>query len=141
MEYFRVHHILCTSLYEGKGYSGAFCENMSSVVERLRANPEEELVPVAEPDVICAGCPNRTEQGECAQNQNSVVEKDRFLAEQLGISTGRVSTYRELCRQAAGKMTREIFARSCETCDWHRQGLCRYEALTAQLKRITAFCD
>ncbi len=69
MEYFRVHHILCTSLYEGKGYSGAFCENMSSVVERLRANPEEELVPVAEPDVICAGCPNRTAGGMCAESE------------------------------------------------------------------------
>ena len=33
---FRGHHIVCTSLYEGKGYSGAFCENMTAVVERLR---------------------------------------------------------------------------------------------------------
>ena len=50
---FRGHHIVCTSLYEGKGYSGAFCENMTAVVERLRKDPDEELLLVAEPDMIC----------------------------------------------------------------------------------------
>ena len=48
---FRGHHIVCTSLYEGKGYSGAFCENMTAVVERLRKDPDEELFLVAEPDM------------------------------------------------------------------------------------------
>ena len=45
---FRGHHIVCTSLYEGKGYSGAFCENMTAVVERLRKDPDEELFPSQE---------------------------------------------------------------------------------------------
>lgn len=74
---FRGHHIVCTSLYEGKGYSGAFCENMTAVVERLRKDPDEELLLVAEPDMICANCPNRTEMNECVHNHNRVVNKDR----------------------------------------------------------------
>ena len=74
---FRGHHIVCTSLYEGKGYSGAFCENMTAVVERLRKDPDEELLLVAEPDMICANCPNRTETNECVHNHNRVVNKDR----------------------------------------------------------------
>lgn len=28
---FRVHHILCTALYTGLGYSGDFCENMTAI--------------------------------------------------------------------------------------------------------------
>ena len=82
---FRGHHIVCTSLYEGKGYSGAFCENMTAVVERLRKDPDEELLLVAEPDMICANCPNRTETNECVHNHNRVVNKDRRVIEFFGL--------------------------------------------------------
>ena len=69
---FRGHHIVCTSLYEGKGYSGAFCENMTAVVERLRKDPDEELLLVAEPDMICANCPNRTENSSDLRRTGSI---------------------------------------------------------------------
>lgn len=32
MKKFRVHHILCTVLYRGEGYSGTFCDNMTEKV-------------------------------------------------------------------------------------------------------------
>ena len=89
---FRGHHIVCTSLYEGKGYSGAFCENMTAVVERLRKDPDEELLLVAEPDMICANCPNRTETNECVHNHNRVVNKDRRVIEFFGLEENRVYT-------------------------------------------------
>ena len=97
---FRGHHIVCTSLYEGKGYSGAFCENMTAVVERLRKDPDEELLLVAEPDMICANCPNRTETNECVHNHNRVVNTDRRVIEFFGLEENRVYTYREMCRHA-----------------------------------------
>ena len=101
---FRGHHIVCTSLYEGKGYSGAFCENMTAVVERLRKDPDEELLLVAEPDMICANCPNRTETNECVHNHNRVVNKDRRVIEFFGLEENRVYTYREMCRHARAAM-------------------------------------
>ena len=60
MKKFRVHHILCTVLYRGEGYSGTFCDNMTQKVRELKADPEEPLMLVTDPDMICARCPNRT---------------------------------------------------------------------------------
>lgn len=132
-EKFRAHHIICTSLYEGKGYSGAFCENMTAIVNRLRSNPDEELVLVAEPDMICANCPNRTVDGKCESNDNRVVEKDRRVMRWLELNEGTLYSYREMCRHARSHMTEEIFMENCGKCDWRAQGLCRYEELLAQL--------
>lgn len=132
---FRAHHIICTSLYEGKGYSGAFCENMTAVVERLRSNPDEKLLLVAEPDIICRNCPNHTVKGTCSVNCNRVVEKDRRVLDWLHLEEGTVYSYREMCRQAREYMTEEIFLKNCGKCDWRKQGLCKYEDLLAQLDR------
>ena len=44
MKKFRVHHILCTVLYRGEGYSGTFCDNMTQKVRELKADPEEPLM-------------------------------------------------------------------------------------------------
>lgn len=132
---FRAHHILCTSLYEGKGYSGAFCDHMSAVVERLRGNPDEELILVAEPDLICARCPNNNGNGECAQDHNRVVDKDRRVLRSFELEEGQCYTYRALCGHARAHLTEDVFAELCGTCEWHRQGLCHYEDLIASLTR------
>ena len=109
---FRGHHIVCTSLYEGKGYSGAFCENMTAVVERLRKDPDEELLLVAEPDMICANCPNRTETNECVHNHNRVVNKDRRVIEFFGLeenATGasRGSASTKICSHSSTVVSRK----------------------------------
>lgn len=132
---FRAHHIICTSLYEGKGYSGAFCENMTAIVERLRSNPDEELCLVAEPDIICRNCPNCTGKGECSSDSNRVVEKDRRVMQWLDLEEGKTYSYREMCKHARVHMSEENFMKNCGKCDWRKQGLCRYEDLIAQLDR------
>ena len=73
-------------------------------VERLRKDPDEELFLVAEPDMICANCPNRTETNECVHNHNRVVNKDRRVIEFFGLEENRVYTYREMCRHARAAM-------------------------------------
>ena len=79
----RVHHLLCSALYAGKGYSEEFCENMQKVVRRLWGEPgrkgiEEELKLIAEPDEICTACPNLSDNG-CELDDNRVVSKDEAL--------------------------------------------------------------
>lgn len=143
---FRAHHILCTSLYEGKGYSGAFCENMTAVVTELRENPDVRLRLVTKPDIICARCPNHGAGDTCIQdngphaprtdhmfNKNRVEDKDCLVAEAFGLKADGEYTYRELCNAALAALTPEFFAEICGTCEWHAQGLCRYEDLTARL--------
>lgn len=137
---FRAHHILCTVLYEGKGYSGAFCENMTAVTERLRTNPDEAFILAAEPDLICAHCPNQTENGECSQDHNRVVDKDHRVLANLGLTEGECCSYREMCEHARARITEELFDRLCGTCEWRMQGLCRYEDLTAGLAKICGGC-
>ena len=108
---------------------------MTAVVERLRKDPDEELLLVAEPDMICANCPNRTETNECVHNHNRVVNKDRRVIEFFGLEENRVYTYREMCRHARAAMNMDFFMENCGKCDWRKQGLCKYEDLLAQLDR------
>ena len=108
---------------------------MTAVVERLRKDPDEELFLVAEPDMICANCPNRTEMNECVHNHNRVVNKDRRVIEFFGLEENRVYTYREMCRHARAAMNMDFFMENCGKCDWRKQGLCKYEDLLAQLDR------
>lgn len=133
---FRIHHILCTSLYEGKGYSSTFCENMSSIVEYLHHHPDEKLTLVAEPDIICANCPNRTEADTCSQDLNHVVEKDRGILKYIDLTEGAAYSYRELCRQMLLQITPELFEEICGSCAWKKQGLCRYEDLISHLSEM-----
>lgn len=129
----RVHHLLCSALYAGHGYSGDFCKNMQNIVECLwgqvpqdRAVQEIELV--ISPDAICRECPNLTENG-CSLDDNNVVSKDAKLAGMLHLTTDRSYSIPELRRLVAKNLTEEIFESSCHNCEWYEKGLCRYEAL------------
>lgn len=133
---FRVHHILCTALYGGEGYSGEFCENMTAEVERLKKEPDRLLVLVTGSDNICAGCPNLRGSEGCAQDGNHVAVKDRLLLEQLGLSEGCRYSYRQLCHYALHAVTEEMFEESCSRCLWYGKGLCSYKKLMKQLKSL-----
>ncbi len=134
MRDFRVHHILCTNLYQGYGYSGDFCENMTEKVNWLKANPNEKIRLVADADMICQKCPNLTEDRKCVSDENHVQIKDRALLEPLHLVEGEAYTYAELYAHAREYMTKEIFEKSCSKCEWYKQGLCSFEALDFRLE-------
>ncbi len=127
MKKFRVHHILCTVLYQGEGYSGAFCDNMTEKVRELKGKPEESLILVTDPDMICARCPNRTEDDTCMDDKNHVKTKDQKLLKLFGWKEAESYTYQELLEQAVEKLDAEEFIKSCGRCRWYQQGLCSYE--------------
>ena len=70
MKHFRVHHIMCTNLYQGYGYSGAFCQNMTKMVTWLKDHADEPLLLVSDPDEICKKCPNLVEGKYCMDDQS-----------------------------------------------------------------------
>lgn len=123
----RVHHLFCSALYVGKGYSEAFCRNMQKVVTWLWA-------PSSGPDEICRECPNLGDKG-CKLDNDHVVSKDAALAQALGLEVERVYPIAELLHIVSGNLTAEIFENSCHNCDWYAQGLCRYEQLAEKYRR------
>lgn len=124
---FRVHHILCTQLYQGLGYSSDFCTNMTAIVSDLRANPDQSVRLVAKGDMICVNCPNRVGTDFCSNGDNHVVIKDRNLLAPLHLVEGESYTYSELIEHSRQYLTREIFEESCSKCNWYKQGVCKYE--------------
>lgn len=143
----RVHHLLCSALYVGKGYSEEFCENMQKVVQWLweepRAGQENEgemraAELIAGPDSICGSCPNLCEKG-CKLDDNSVVSKDEKLALALGLETGHIYSVSELLQIVEKHLTAENFEDSCHHCEWYEQGLCRYEGLAGKYRSRREF--
>lgn len=124
---FRVHHIMCTNLYQGYGYSGAFCENMTRMVQWLNNNPNEPLMLITNADDICASCPNLVDNKYCEDENNHVHLKDSELLLALQLEEGMTYTYSYLKSQAKIFLSKEIFEKSCSNCKWYKQGLCRYE--------------
>lgn len=158
----RVHHLLCSALYVGKGYSAAFCGNMQKVVtwlwEPLSAGPcgplsgpeegavegepeailcegeKREIRLITEPDDICRECPNLGDNG-CKLDDDNVVSKDTALAQALGLETERTYLAAELLHTVSSNLTAEIFENSCHNCDWYKQGVCRYEQLAERYRK------
>jgi hypothetical protein len=139
MKKFRVHHILCTVLYRGEGYSGTFCDNMTQKVQELKADQEEPLMLVTDPDMICTRCPNRTPDDTCVDDKNHVKSKDLELLELFGLKENQLYSYRELLQCAEKKLDKENFLKSCGRCRWYQQGLCSYEEWLENARKILNF--
>ncbi|MBO6860924.1 MAG: DUF1284 domain-containing protein, partial [Roseibium sp.] len=71
----RPHHLLCMLTYLGKGYTPAFVENYSTIVQRLNEGEPIELV--EGPDTLCQ--PMLDEPG-CHCRNESVRNRDRTAA-------------------------------------------------------------
>ncbi len=124
---FRVHHIICTSLYKGLGYSGSFCENMTKKVTWLRENPNSPLMLITQADDICAGCPNLKEGKYCETPENHAHIRDTELLPVFHLEENKEYTYRELLEARDMFLTKEEFTKSCGTCNWYKEGICRFE--------------
>lgn len=132
----RVHHLLCSALFVGKGYSDAFIANMKQVVDMLFSEEQEEnIILVTKPDLICSACPNQVE-GACVLDDNNVVSKDEALAEALGLFCNHRYRKEEILRLVREHLTKEIFETSCHRCRWYREGLCHYEALQQRYEQM-----
>ena len=101
----RAHHGLCLRFFQGKGYSGAFVENMARKKAILEENPLVRLTDQA--DEICRACPNNL----------------------CGLTPGDVLPYRELAERVLGSILipgrREDI---CGDCQW--TDLCQYKEET-----------
>ncbi|MDO4321116.1 MAG: DUF1284 domain-containing protein [Lachnospiraceae bacterium] len=150
----RTHHLLCIPMYQGHGYSEAFCEHMAKVIETIKET-EEAIRPLASPDVVCTRCPHlqppapeeessRREKPESellflrnryCDREKQISRKDSRLLESLGLCCGREYGREELKRTVLSHMTEEIFNASCGKCEWLQQGLCSFSMWKVNFKK------
>mgnify|MGYP000765397013 len=112
---------------------------MTQKVRELKADPEEPLMLVTDPDMICARCPNRTPDDTCVDDKNHVKSKDLELLELFGLKENQLYSYRELLQCAEKKIDKENFLKSCGRCRWYQQGLCSYEEWLENARKILNF--
>lgn len=118
----RAHHLLCMLTYVGKGYSAEFARNFDSIVHRLAAGEEAQLVDG--PDAVCA--PLCETEGACAHCHGAQVRlRDQraaqALAPLLGEPLGAGSRLRLdaglLARLRAGFAGGQLRS-ACTGCEW-----------------------
>lgn len=125
----RGHHLLCLLLYQGKGYSRAFVDNMDEIYAMLQ-NGRTKIQLVQGDDDICACCPNLTAEG-CSLGDADVANRDSCVEEAFHLTKQDVYEAKELFQRVRGAVTEEIFDAACGSCRWHQGGICSYEGIIA----------
>lgn len=123
----RGHHLLCLLLYEGKGYSRAFVDNMDKIYSMLQSGRARVQL-VQGDDDICACCPNLTAEG-CSLGDVDVALRDRCVREAFHLEEQEVFEAKELFQHVREAMTEEVFDAACGSCRWHQGGICSYERI------------
>ena len=124
----RVHHLLCTGLFSGHGYSPEYTEHLTRVIATFKNH--EYISLTTNCDTVCSVCPKRKHDGTdfiCADDDNYVHIKDTLLLEPLGLEEGKPYKVSELKKILDTKLTKEVFDKSCSNCPWYKQGYCTFE--------------
>ena len=130
MKGIRGHHLFCMALFSGHGYSEAFSQNMSAVIESLQKS--ESLRLNAGPDEICARCPNLLPGGGCALGTEDVSRRDKAAFSALGAAPGEELTWQQ-ARERLLALDGERFQQVCGGCRWAEEGLCSLALLRQKL--------
>lgn len=138
----RVHHLLCTQLFQGYGYNNQFCLNMKNCIHLLYKE-DPNVILVCEPDIICNHCPNLTKNNHCSSDESvsltdvrNVSAKDNYLANALSLNLEKPTSFSTLYRLVNERMTQEVFLHSCQSCRWFKEGLCSYEAFIGAYQNL-----
>lgn len=115
----RPHHILCLSLFEGKGYNEKFIENIQSILHNF-----QNIQIVSSADDICKSCPNNV-HGECSLGEEDVRLKDRNACTSLNLQPGDISV--ESINLKLSMLSKIDFEKCCGTCRWYEAKVCRFE--------------
>lgn len=117
----RGHHLFCASLFQGKGYNGAFAARMGEVLAALSRG--EAFLLCEGCDSLCAACPNCRPGDQCALGTEDAARRDAAAFAAVGLIPGQ----RVVPEQAGERLccvTEAQWKSVCEGCRWQREGLC-----------------
>ena len=130
----RAHHLLCSVLFEGKGYSETFTANMTAIVDALLE--KQNLVKLrTSRDVICNDCPNLKSDGGCMLD-DKIPDLDKTVLDFFDIPVSSEISSVEVFQKISKKITPEFFAYCCDECRWKKMGICTYDKYVANLKNF-----
>lgn len=150
----RAHHLLCSVLYGGKGYSEGFVNNMNGIVANIKKGTTLRIK--KSPDIICSQCPNAKRDGSCAlddedkqtSDKRSIVGDDQtvksldsYIMEEFGLTEDEEYDSKELFSAISEKITEEFFNSCCETCRWYKSGLCSFDRYVNKLPEVLGMND
>lgn len=136
----RGHHLLCSRLFSGYGYSEDFVRRMGEVVSRtglknykvpIEYDKVEKVRLICSHDYVCQKCPNMINENTrvfCDLGDEDVRSKDKKTLEYAGLKENHIYTLEEI-ESGVEKITEEQFAEICGTCRWFKAGYCMYERL------------
>ncbi len=117
----RGHHLFCTALFSGHGYSESFTQKMTQLIKALKAG--ETLTVFAGADEVCSACPNRTAENGCALSTEDVEKRDQAALRVLQLLPGEKLTW-EQAKSLLSLLNEEEFQAVCGGCRWQKEGLC-----------------
>ena len=123
----RGHHILCLHGWRGIGYNADFTDNMHSICDRLRSDPDLLVQVLDSPDDICASCPHLSDT-RCARNgdesEDRISSKDAAILQILNLAPGDRLTAKELFILACERFEAVGLKGVCGSCRWFGFGWC-----------------
>lgn len=122
----RGHHLFCTALFSGHGYSEAFTEKMTRLTKLLRAG--EKLTVIVGADEVCAACPNRTSENGCMLSSEDVEKRDQAALQVLRLAPAEELIWEEV-KTRLSRLTEQEFQAVCGGCRWQKEGLCSLSML------------
>ncbi len=111
----RPHHLLCIQLFEGKGYSQDFVDNMYDVIDKLNDNSDIMLTMCC--DTLCGKCPNS--RGSCCETEDKTKLFDHNVLRECNLTEGVIYKWKEVSKLAFNKILKMgIIKEVCVDCSW-----------------------
>jgi len=124
----RAHQVLCLQGFRGAGYSDAFVARMREVQQALVGNPDRRVELRAQPDVLCAACPNLDPVRGCTLqglgHEVHMKAHDREVLRRLRLEEGATPAWGEVLERIASNVRGEDLPAICTTCPWLSMGAC-----------------
>lgn len=119
----RGHHMFCSSLFVGNGYSEEFCVNMEKIIIRMKS---EKIKIVQCQDDVCSSCPHANLDGTCKNGNDNVSLRDKNALAVVGVNKNQIYSYDEI-HEKLKLIDEKSFNKVCHHCQWGVSGLCSYD--------------
>lgn len=115
----RAHHLNCIPRFYRGGYNSDFADNMKSICNRIRKNPDIKIkLLVGELDELCMKCPHRYKK-QCVQSKNIgkwVIFQDKKVVKLLRLKKNLICNARKILNIAMNRVNNKKIISVCKGC-------------------------